>query len=80
MKPITQSSIVTDTLKNGPSPIKPSEAKGEWQGPTTEYKFSNDSNGPHKVEYYRWMAPADPTYNPGSIYGDIYQKRYGHQY
>ena len=37
MKPITQSSIVTDTFKKGDSPIKASTPKGEGEGPTPEY-------------------------------------------
>lgn len=54
--------VVGDKIPNGPNPIKPSTAKGEWQGPTFAYKFSNDHNGPHKVEVFKHLTRPNPDY------------------
>ena len=45
------SDIVLGKIPDGQPSISPS-GKGEGNGPTYEYRFSPDSEGPHKVEVF----------------------------
>lgn len=55
-KAFTASDIVIDKIPEGRNSIKPSSDKKEGKGPTFAYKFSNDSNGPHKVEVFKHLT------------------------
>ena len=46
----TPSNVVIGEIPEGADSIKVSKKGAKRDGPTEEFKFSNDNEGPHKVE------------------------------